>query len=185
MAVARDNEVLELNSRCIPTNANLPIGCIPACSEIGNVILASLSTGSITRSWLCYRFLALCCLFAIGAIIPIISALLLAREKRLWRHEGLKANCFICTIIAGMVGSNSLSTSHSCASVAQCLSLPAQDCGIHLLQGHIPFNVTLPNCFMSALMDTGRTQRQLLVVHQPCIWQYLRCLWCAGDGHHA
>ena len=33
----------------------------------------------------------------------IASALMLTREKRLWRHEGLKARSFVCIVIAGMV----------------------------------------------------------------------------------
>ncbi|CAL5229137.1 g12409 [Coccomyxa viridis] len=49
------------------------------------------------------RYSALCWLFAAGALVPIASAVLLAREKRLWRHEGLKAKCFILSIIAGMM----------------------------------------------------------------------------------
>ena len=49
------------------------------------------------------RHLAVQCLMACGVAVQILSALLLGQEKQLWRHEMLKARCFIVTIILGMV----------------------------------------------------------------------------------
>ncbi len=70
------------------------------------------------------RYSALCWLFAAGALVPIASAVLLAREKRLWRHEGLKAKCFILSIIAGMVDISPVIDDSSVCSLPS-LVLPA------------------------------------------------------------